>query len=201
MHHPNPHGQFPKISNKSWIFETALIIGNVTIEDNVFVGPNTVIRADEPGSSIVICSGCNVQDNVVVHSLSNSEVRIGNNTSLAHGCIVHGPCQIGKSCFIGFGAVVFDCNIGKDTLVLHRSIVRGVEISSDKVVPDGAIITSPEAASALEDLTTDLAEFKESVVRSNIDLVEGYKNLQEELGGEVVLLSTFHESGQKNSWL
>lgn len=86
-------------------------------------------------------------------------------------------------------------------MILHRSIVRGVEISSDKVVPDGAIITSPEAASALEDLTTDLAEFKESVVRSNIDMVEGYKNLQEEFGGEVVLLSAFHESGQKNSWL
>lgn len=43
MHHPNPHGEFPKISNKSWIFETALIIGNVTIEDNVFVGPNAVM--------------------------------------------------------------------------------------------------------------------------------------------------------------
>lgn len=66
---------------------------------------------------------------------------------------MHGPCQIGKSCFIGFGAVVFDCNIGTDTVILHRSIIRGVEISSDKVVPDGAIITSPEAASALEDLT------------------------------------------------
>jgi carbonic anhydrase/acetyltransferase-like protein (isoleucine patch superfamily) len=192
MNLPNPHGQFPKISDRAWIFETALIVGDVTIEDNVFVGPNAVIRADEPGSSIVICSGCNVQDNVVVHSLSNSEVRIGSNTSLAHGCIVHGPCQIEENCFIGFGAVVFDCNIGKDTLVLHRSIVRGVEIQEEKVVPDGAVITSPEAANALEDLTTDLAEFKESVVRANIELVKGYAEIH--FGAEDILLNTFQES-------
>lgn len=189
---PNPNGQFPKISNKAWVFETALIIGNVTIEENVFVGPNAVLRADEPGSSIVIHSGCNVQDNVVVHSLSDSEVRIGNNTSLAHGCIMHGPCKIGESCFIGFGAVVFDCSIGKDTVVLHRSIVRGVEILPHKVVPDGAVITSQKAASALEDITADLAEFKKSVVRANIDLVEGYKDLPHE--DENAPLSILQES-------
>ncbi|MDR7664992.1 carbonate dehydratase [Methanosarcina sp. Z-7115] len=189
---PNPNGQFPKISNKAWVFETALIIGNVTIEENVFVGPNAVLRADEPGSSIVIRSGCNVQDNVVVHSLSDSEVRIGNNTSLAHGCIVHGPCKIGESCFIGFGTVVFDCNIGKDTVVFHRSIVRGVEILPHKVVPDGAAITSQKAASALEDITADLAEFKKSVVRANIDLVEGYKDLPHE--DETAPLSILQES-------
>lgn len=192
MNLPNPDGQFPDISDKAWVFETALIIGNVTIEDNVFVGPNAVIRADEPGSSIVICSGCNVQDNVVIHSLSNSEVRIENNTSLAHGCIVHGPCQIEESCFIGFGAVVFDCIIGKNTLVLHRAVVRGVEISEEKVVPDGAIVTSSEAANNLEDLTAALADFKESVVRANIELVREYTDLQ--TGAQEILLNTLQEN-------
>ena len=176
----NPDGQFPKISSKAWIFETALIIGNVTIEENVFVGPNAVIRADESGSSIVIQSGCNVQDNVVIHSLSGSEVRIGKNTSLAHGCIVHGPCEIGERSFVGFGAVVFDCNLGKDTLLLHRSVVRRVEIFPHKMVPEGAVITDQKAASMLEDITTDLEEFKKSVVRANLELVKGYKDLHTE---------------------
>jgi len=177
MQFPNPKGQFPKISSKAWIFDTAMIIGNVTIEENVFIGPNAVIRADEPGSSIIIQSNCNVQDNVVIHSLSNSEVRISNNTSLAHGCIVHGPCEIGKNCFVGFGALVFDCNIGEDVLVLHRAVVRGVEIPPHKVVPDGAVITDQKNTSVLGDITTDLEEFKESVVRENLELVKGYKIL------------------------
>ncbi len=177
MQLPNPDGQFPKISDKAWVFDTALIVGNVTIEEDVFVGPNAVIRADEPGSSVVIQSGCNVQDNVIIHSLSNSEVKIGNSTSLAHGCIVHGPCEIGENCFVGFGAVIFNCSLGKDTMILHRAVVRGVEIFPHKVVPDGATITDLRAASALEDITTDLAEFKKSVVRANLELVKGYRQL------------------------
>lgn len=177
MQLPNPDGQFPKISSKAWIFDTALIIGNVTIEENVFIGPNAVIRADEPGSSIIIQSNCNVQDNVVIHSLSNSEVKIGNNTSITHGCIVHGPCEIGKNCFIGFGALVFDCNIGEDTLVLHKAIVRGIEVPSHKVVPDGAVLTKKKNINVLENITIDLAEFKKSVVRENLKLVKGYKVL------------------------
>jgi carbonic anhydrase/acetyltransferase-like protein (isoleucine patch superfamily) len=180
MHLPNPHKQHPKVSKRAWISETAVIIGNVSIADDVFVGPNAVLRADEPGSSITVHSGCNVQDNVVVHSLSHSEVLISKNTSLAHGCIVHGPCRIRENCFIGFGAVVFDCNIGRDTLVLHKSVVRGVDLASGRMVPDGAIITSQNCADALEEITADLAAFKRSVVRANIDLVEGYIRLQEE---------------------
>lgn len=180
MHLPNPHKQHPMISKKAWISETAVIIGNVSIADEVFVGPNAVLRADEPGSAITVQSGCNVQDNVVVHALSHSEVLVGKNTSLAHGCIVHGPCRIGEGCFIGFGAVVFDCNIGKDTLVLHKSIIRGVNISSGRMVPDGTVVTSQDRADALENITKDLTEFKRSVVRANIDLVKGYIKLGEE---------------------
>lgn len=151
-----------------------------------------MIRADEPGSSIVIRSGCNVQDNVIIHSLSNSEVKIGNKTSLAHGCIVHGPCEIGENCFVGFGAVVFDCILGENSAVLHRAVVRGVEVLPHRMVPDGAIITDQKAASLLEDLTTDLAEFKKSIVRANLELVIGYKEVQ--FKEETLHLSILQES-------
>jgi carbonic anhydrase/acetyltransferase-like protein (isoleucine patch superfamily) len=39
----------PEISRSAWIFKTAVIVGNAVIGDNVFVAPNAVIRADEPG--------------------------------------------------------------------------------------------------------------------------------------------------------
>jgi carbonic anhydrase/acetyltransferase-like protein (isoleucine patch superfamily) len=66
------------------------------------------------------------EDYVVIHTLSDSEVVIGRSMSLAHGCIVYGPCRIDERCFIGFNAVVFDCTIGKNTLVLHNATVRGL---------------------------------------------------------------------------
>ena len=177
----NPQKQYPRTSENAWISETAVIVGNVTIEDDVFVAPNAVIRADEPGSSIVIGSGSNVQDNVVIHALSNSKVVIGSSTSLAHGCIVHGPCLIGEECFIGFGAVVFDCIIGNDTLVLHNSTVRGVEIPSGKVVQEGGTIIRQDDTGGLMDITQDLAEFKEGVIKTNLDLVKDYRKLAEEV--------------------
>lgn len=175
----NPQKQMPEISKSAWISETAVIVGDVTIGDDVFVAPNAVIRADEPGSSIVIGSGCNVQDNVVIHALSYSEVVIGGGTSLAHGCIVHGPCRIDEGCFIGFGAVIFDCTVGNDTLILHNATVRGARIPPRRVVPDGQTITGPGDAKGLEEITQDLAEFKRSVVKTNIDLVKDYRKLAE----------------------
>ncbi|OPY22291.1 MAG: Carbonic anhydrase precursor [Methanomethylovorans sp. PtaU1.Bin093] len=177
----NPQKQRPKISKKAWISETAIIIGNVHIGDNVFVAHNAIIRADEPCSSIVISDGCNVQDNVIIHALSHSQVLIGPETSLAHGCIVHGPCKIGTRCFVGFGSVVFDCIIGDDTLVMHNATVRKIIVPDGKVIPDGMAINRQAAVEDLGDVTPDLTEFKGSVVRANIDLVQGYQALEMEV--------------------
>lgn len=97
----NPEGFYPKIHTSAYIDATAIVIGNVRIGKNVFVAPGAVIRADEPESFISVGDNCNVQDRVIIHALGNGSVIIGENTSLAHGCIVHGPCRIEKDCFKG----------------------------------------------------------------------------------------------------
>ncbi|MDP3104982.1 MAG: carbonate dehydratase, partial [Candidatus Methanoperedens sp.] len=94
----------PKISKTTYVCDSAVITGNVVIGEQAFVAPNASIRADEPGSAIIIGDGCNIQDNVIIHALMKTKVVIGDHTSLSHGCIVHGPAQIGKNCFIGFGS-------------------------------------------------------------------------------------------------
>ena len=98
----NPQGDHPQIDNTAYIDSTAVIIGRVKIGKNVFVGPGAVIRADESESSITVEDNCNVQDRVIIHALENSSVLIEKNTSLAHGCIIHGPCKIGEDCFVDF---------------------------------------------------------------------------------------------------
>ncbi|MBN2110505.1 MAG: carbonate dehydratase [Methanosarcinaceae archaeon] len=177
MQFRNPQKQQPNISKSAWISETAIVIGDVMIGNNVYVAHNAVIRADEPGSSIVIGDNCNIQDNVIVHGLSNSKVSVGNNTSLAHGCIVHGPCILGEGCFVGFGAVVFDCTIGAGSLILHNATVRNVNIQTGKIVPDGMTVTEQETAIQLEDLSPEQSDFKKSVIGANLQLVEGYRKL------------------------
>ena len=40
-------------------------------------------------------------------------------------------------------------------------------------------VTSQKGTGGLEELTKDLAEFKKSVIKANIELVEGYRKIKE----------------------
>ena len=174
MLNKNPAGELPIVSESAYVSDSAVIIGNVEIGENVYIAPNSTIRADEPESRITISSGCNVQDNVVIHALGNSEVLVGNKTSLSHGCIVHGPCKIGNNCFIGFGSVVFNCEIGNGCVVLHRALVKDVTIPDSKTVEDGMVVNEQYVADNLENVTEELADFANKVVSVNLMLSESY---------------------------
>jgi hypothetical protein len=107
MLYRNHAGDKPKVEASATIHPSAVVIGNVHIGEKVFVGPNAVIRADEPCpegkvEAIVIEAEVNIQDGVIIHALGGSPVRIGKGSSLAHGAVVHGPCKVGENCFIGF---------------------------------------------------------------------------------------------------
>lgn len=43
----NPRGDLPQIHESAYVDQTAIVCGMVIIEENVFVGPHAVIRADE----------------------------------------------------------------------------------------------------------------------------------------------------------
>lgn len=44
----------PKIGNKVWIGTGSVIVGNITISDNVLIAPNAYVNFDVPANSIVI---------------------------------------------------------------------------------------------------------------------------------------------------
>jgi carbonic anhydrase/acetyltransferase-like protein (isoleucine patch superfamily) len=173
----NPNRDLPEIDKTAYIHPTAVVIGKVKIGRNVFIAPGAVIRADEPRSSIIIRDNCNVQDRVIIHTLENTSVLIEENTSLAHGCIIHGPCKIGERCFIGFGAVVFNATLSNEVIVKHLTVVEGVKILSGKLVPNGMIIDSESKVKDLEIATEELKIFSQKVARTNLDLVKGYKSV------------------------
>lgn len=166
---------YPNIDKTAYIHPSAVVIGRVTIGKNVFVAPGAVIRADEPQSLIVIKDNCNIQDNVIIHALKNSSVSIGKNTSLAHGCIIHGPCRIGKNCFIGFGSVVFNARIEDGVIIRHLSCVEKVRIFSGRIVASGELIDNQKHADRLKYAEKNSREFAREVVKVNLNLVKKYK--------------------------
>lgn len=173
----NPYKDTPKIDKSSFIDSAATVIGRVKIGKNVFVAPGAVIRADELGSRISIGDNCNIQDMVVIHALAGSEVIIKGKTSLSHGCIVHGPCKIGKNCFIGFGSVVFGAELKDNVFIKNLASAEQVKIPSGKCIPSSALINSAFLVTGLKNISSKEAAFIKRVVRVNLQLVKGYKNV------------------------
>ena len=174
----NPKGDYPQINNSAYVDPTVVIIGKVSIGRNVFIGPTVVIRADEPDSLIIIKDNCNVQDRVIIHALEGSSVLIEENSSLAHGCIVHGPCKIGKNCFIGFGSVVFKSKIGEKSLIKHLAVIEKVNVFSGRVVESGQLVNCKDNVRELRYADERDKVFMEKVIKVNLNLVKGYSDNQ-----------------------
>ncbi len=179
----NPQGDLPVIHETAFVDPTAVICGKVIVEENVFIGPYAVIRADETDENgnmetITIGAFSNIQDGVIIHSKAGGIVRIGRYTSVAHRSIVHGPCVVGDRVFIGFNSVLFNCILGDHSVVRHNSVVEGCEIPPGFYIPSTTTIHSKADLDLITPITAQESEFSESVVKANNELVTGYRKIQ-----------------------
>ena len=94
-------------------------------------------------------------------------------TSLSHGCIVHGPCGIGRNCFIGFGSVVFKSELADYVFIKHLAVVEGVNIPCQKVIPSGEVVDS-DKFKILKPVSKKIRDFSKQVVKTNLNLRKGY---------------------------
>lgn len=123
-------GHEPVIGENTFLAETAVVVGDVTIGRDCSIWYNAVLRGDV--NRIVIGDRTNIQDGVVLHTLYDgskhpSQTIIGNDVSVGHNAVIHGA-RIGDSCLIGMGAVVLDnaevpsgCIIAAHALVLSNA--------------------------------------------------------------------------------
>lgn len=126
-------GQTPRIHPSAYIFEDAVIIGDVEIGAHVSVWPGVVIRGDK--APIVIEPGSNIQERAVLHADPGFALSIGEDVTVGHGVILHG-CTIGRNSVIGIGAVVLNgAVIGRNCLIAANALV-----TEKMQVPDGAVV-------------------------------------------------------------
>ena len=123
-------GHTPVIGENTFLAETAVILGDVTIGRDCSIWYNAVLRGDV--NKIVIGDRTNIQDGVVLHTLYDgsphpSQTIIGSDVSVGHNAVIHGA-RIGDNCLIGMGATLLDnavvpsgCIIAANALVLSNA--------------------------------------------------------------------------------
>lgn len=189
---PNPITSFnhtqrlPLIDNTAFISPFSSVIGDVRIKDNVFIAPNVSIRADE-GTPFSIGSNTNIQDGVIFHGLMNQfvsvhdkeySIYIGDEVSIAHGALIHGPCFIGNHVFVSFKSIVYNAVVEDGAFISYNATVtNGVRVPSNRFVPPYSNIDSQEKADVLLPVSEAQTEFAHDVQFVNQQFPLGYKKI------------------------
>lgn len=125
------HSTFnPKIDSTVKIFTGAVVIGEVTLEKNVNIWFNAVLRGDM--APIYVGENTNIQDNAVVHTNTDLPTHIGKNVTVGHGAIIHAS-TVGDNCLIGMGSILLDGSIIEEGAM----VAAGCVVPPRKVVPAG----------------------------------------------------------------
>ena len=114
----------PKIHENTFIANSADIIGNVEIFENVSIWFGAVLRGDV--EKIVVGKNSNIQDNSTVHTDFGIPCIIGENVTVGHNVVLH-SCNISDNVIIGMGSTILNgakiaknCLVGANSLVTHK---------------------------------------------------------------------------------
>jgi carbonic anhydrase/acetyltransferase-like protein (isoleucine patch superfamily) len=116
-----------------WIAESATVIGNVAMEDDVGIWFGAVLRGDN--ERIHIGRGSNIQDLCMLHTDPGFPLTVGSNCTIGHRAILHG-CTIGGGSLVGMGATILNgARIGTDCLIGANAL-----ITEGKEIPNGSLV-------------------------------------------------------------
>lgn len=131
-------GIAPRIPETAWVADSAQVMGDVELAEDVSVWFGVIIRGDT--ETIKVGARSNIQDASVLHADEGLPLIIGDDVTVGHHVTLHG-CTVGDGSLIGMGAVVLNgAKIGKGCLV-----GAGALVTEGKVFADGSMIVGSPA--------------------------------------------------------
>ena len=116
-----------------YVAPDASIIGSVTLENDVSVWFNVVIRADN--DQVTIGEASNVQDGSVLHVDPGYPMTLGKRVTIGHKVMLHG-CTIGDGTLVGINSVIMNgAKIGPASLIGANTLV-----AEGKEIPGGVLV-------------------------------------------------------------
>lgn len=120
-------------NGRYFVADNATVLGRVTLEEDVNIWFNAVLRGDR--DEIIVGARSNIQDGSVLHTNVGYALTIGEDVTVGHHAIVHG-CTIGANSLIGIKAVILNgATIGRNCL-----IGAGALIPEGKTIPDNSLV-------------------------------------------------------------
>jgi len=131
------NGIRPVVDASSFVHPQAIVIGQVVIGKNCYIGPGAVLRGD--WGAIEIEEGCNVQENCVIHMFPGLTVRLLAGAHIGHGAVIHGAV-IGRNCLVGINSVVMDhVVLGDESIVGALTLIR----EGEQIAPRSLVVGNP----------------------------------------------------------
>ncbi len=116
-------GRMPKLGDNVFIAPTASVIGDVEIGANSSIWFGVTVRGDV--HEVRIGANTNIQDGSVVHVTgAKFGTYIGSNVTIGHNAIIH-ACTLEDGAFVGMGAIILD----------------GAVVEGGSMVAAGAVVT------------------------------------------------------------
>lgn len=123
----------PVIDPSAFIAPGAVVLGDVAIGAESSVWYTSVLRGDN--APIRIGSQTNLQDGTIVHVDEGVPCTVGNRVGVGHRVILHG-CTVEDECLIGMGSILMNgVVIGRGSLV-----GAGTLLTEGTVVPPGSLV-------------------------------------------------------------
>ncbi len=145
-------GVVPVVDPAAFVHPAAVLIGDVIVGPNCYVGPLACLRGDF--GRIVMEAGSNLQETCVVHSFPDVEVVIEEEGHIGHGAVLHG-CRIGRNAMVGMNAVVMDeAVVGENSIVAAMAFVK----AKDRIPPNSLAVGAP--ARVVRELSDKEIEWK-----------------------------------------
>jgi carbonic anhydrase/acetyltransferase-like protein (isoleucine patch superfamily) len=150
-------GKEPNVAPDAFIAPTAVLIGDVVVEEGASVWFGAVLRADF--DRIVVGAGSSVQDNCVLHTNEDLPTVIGKNVTVGHLSLLEG-CVIEDGAIVGMGSIVLNrARVGRRALLAAGSVV-----TEDGEIPP-EVLAAGAPAKAKKSLDGSSAKWIESAAR------------------------------------
>lgn len=116
-------GMAPKLGQRIFIADSALVLGDVELGDDSSIWFNCVVRGDV--NYVRIGARANIQDMSCIHVTNHKwPTIIGDEVSIAHNVMLHG-CTLENGVLVGMSTTIMDgAVIGEGCLVAAGSLVR-----------------------------------------------------------------------------